>query len=293
VFNGILVAAQALGPSQGEFFGYRLTLRPWLWLLTRTTDYRIFQDKKVPAIIKEVFKDRGFTDFESKIEGEGSFPTLEYCVQYRETDFNFVSRLMEKEGIYYFFKHEDGKHTLVLANAKSSHQAVPGHATTTFHYALGARFTQTDEIITDWTSSRQIRSGVFELNDYNYEQPKTKMSAIEFGPESYTRSDMEIYDYPGNYKDPGVGSRYAQIAIDAEQAQDHRRFGSGTCNQPVSRRPHDPEESGRRRSQRPEESAAGFRVSGVSDRAGITLLRNPALPHRKRRQTAGDLRRKL
>ena len=229
VFNGILVAAQALGPSQGEFFGYRLTLRPWLWLLTRTTDYRIFQEKKVPAIIKEVFKDRGFTDFESKIEGEGSFPTLEYCVQYRETDFNFISRLMEKEGIYYFFKHEDGKHTLVLANAKSSHQAVPGHATTTFHYALGARFTQTDEIITDWTRSRQIRSGVFELNDYNYEQPKTKMSATEFGHESYTRSDMEIYDYPGNYKDPGVGSRYAQIAIDAEQAQDHRRFGSGTA----------------------------------------------------------------
>lgn len=229
VFNGILVAAQSLGPSQNEFFGYRLTLRPWLWLLTRTTDYRIFQDKKVPAIIKEVFKDRGFTDFESKIENEDSFPTLEYCVQYRETDFNFVSRLMEKEGIYYFFKHEDGKHTLVLANAKSSHQPVPSHPTTTFQVAAGARFTQTDEVLTDWTSSRQVRSGIFHLNDYFYEKPKTNMAAIEIGSESYTRSDMEIYDYPGNYKDPGVGSRYAQIALEAEQAQDHRRFGSGTA----------------------------------------------------------------
>jgi type VI secretion system secreted protein VgrG len=226
VFNGILVAAQATGPTQGEYFGYRLTLRPWLWLLTRTTDCRIFQDKKAPAIIQEVFKDRGFTDVESQIKDAGSFPTLEYCVQYRETDFNFVSRLMEKEGIYYFFRHEDNRHVLVLANGKASHQSIPGHAETAFN-VVGQHFVGTEEVIGDWTSTRQMRSGIYEFNDYNYETPKAGMTAIEFGSETYTRSNMEIYDYPGNYKDADTGLRYAGIALEAEQAPDHRRFGNG------------------------------------------------------------------
>jgi len=232
VFNGILVAAQATGSTQTEFFGYRLTLRPWLWLLTRTTDCRIFQNKKAPAIIREVFKDRGFTDFDSQISEEGSFPTLEYCVQYRETDFNFVSRLMEKEGIYYFFRHEGGgddrpaKHILVLANGRSSHKPVPGHQKTEFNF-VEKNFVANKEFISDWTSTRQMRSGVYELNDYNYETPKVKMTAIDFGAETYTRANMEIYDFPGNYKDVDTGLRYAEIALDAEQALDHRRFGSG------------------------------------------------------------------
>ena len=88
---------------------------PWLWFLTRTSDCRIFQEKTVPDIIKEIFRDHGFTDFEERLSG--SYRTWVYCVQYRETDFNFVSRLMEQEGIYYYFKHENGKHTLVLADS--------------------------------------------------------------------------------------------------------------------------------------------------------------------------------
>ena len=99
-------------------------LRPWLWLLTRTSDCRIFPQMTPIDIIKQVFSDRGFSDFRDATTG--SPPTLEYCVQYRETDFNFVSRLMEQYGIYYFFEHSDGKHTLVLADAKSSHKTVPG-----------------------------------------------------------------------------------------------------------------------------------------------------------------------
>ena len=118
---------------------YRIVLRPWLWLLSRTTDCRIWQDKKAPEIIKEVFKDRGFTDFESKLTEEGSYPKLEYCVQYRETDLSFVSRLMEQHGIYYFFKQSGGKHTLVLADSKSSHSPVPELATIPYIPLTAAR----------------------------------------------------------------------------------------------------------------------------------------------------------
>ena len=91
-------------------------LRPWLWLLSRTTDCRIFQDKKAPDIIKRCFRTAASTISNFKLHRRLS--ELEYCVQYRETDLNFVSRLMEQHGIYYFFKHEGGKHTLVLADSK-------------------------------------------------------------------------------------------------------------------------------------------------------------------------------
>jgi len=238
-FHGILVEASRMGVAYGTFFGYRLILRPWLWLLTRTADCRIFLDKTVPQIIKEVFTDRNFgqgTHWISRIEDEGSFPKRDYCVQYRETDFNFVSRLMEKEGIYYYFTHKDGRHILVLANAKSSHDPIltaqlsrneiapskempflPGVA----NFAAGRQ--RIERLITE----RQFRSGVVELNDYNYETPNSQMAAIEIGEKTYERGDMEIYDYPGDYKDADQGLRYAEIVLQAEQARDKRRRAAG------------------------------------------------------------------
>ena len=224
-FNGILVEAQALG-VKNDYYSYRVVLRPWLWLLSHTTDCRIFQDKKAPEIIKEVFKDRGFTDFDSKLTDEGSYPKLEYCVQYRETDLNFVTRLMEKEGIYYFFKHSGGKHTLVLADSKTSHQPVPGRAKMPFHPPSG-EFARKEERIYEWISERRFRTGKIELNDYNYLKPNANMLSDANASERYTRSDMEFYDYPGKYKEKSIGDRYARIQLEAEQALDHRCLGNG------------------------------------------------------------------
>ncbi len=102
-FHGI-VARCSQGAGAGQFASYQVTLRPWLWLLTRTSDCRIFQNQKVPDIIKQVFRDLGFSDFEDALSR--SYREWEYCVQYRETSFDFVSRLMEQEGIYYWFRHE-------------------------------------------------------------------------------------------------------------------------------------------------------------------------------------------
>ncbi|MCG7961122.1 MAG: type VI secretion system tip protein TssI/VgrG, partial [Candidatus Thiodiazotropha taylori] len=112
-FNGFVSQFTQIGHI-AYFAHYRATLRPWLWFLTRTSDCRIFQNKKVPDIIKEVFQENGFSDFEDKLSG--SYREWEYCVQYRETDFNFISRLMEQEGIYFYFDHVDGKHTLVMCD---------------------------------------------------------------------------------------------------------------------------------------------------------------------------------
>jgi type VI secretion system secreted protein VgrG len=224
-FNGIMTEAQWQG-VQDKFDSYRIVLRPWLWLLSHTTDCRIFQDKKAPEIIKEVFQDRGFTDFRSKLTDEGSYPKLEYCVQYRETDLNFVSRLMEQHGIYYFFEHNDGKHTLVLADSKSSHAPVRGRAQMPF-IPHTRDFYRKEECLYDWVSERRFRSGKVELNDYNYLKPNTQMLSDAKASEKYTRSDMELYDYPGKYTEKSDGEFYAKIQLQAEQALDHRRHGNG------------------------------------------------------------------
>jgi type VI secretion system secreted protein VgrG len=224
-FNGILVEAQWVG-ARDHYYAYRVVLRPWFWLLTRTTDCRIFLDKKVPEIIKEVFQDRGFTDFESKLTDEGSYPKHEYCVQYRETDFNFITRLMEKEGIYYFFKHEGGKHKLIMADSKSSHEPVPGRANTPYLPNIG-QFHRTEEHVYEWISERRFETGKIELNDYNYLKPNAQMLSDAKGSERYTRSDMEVYDYPGKYKEKSIGERYAKIQLEAEQARDHHRHANG------------------------------------------------------------------
>jgi type VI secretion system secreted protein VgrG len=224
-FNGIMVEAQWVG-AKDHYYSYRVVLRPWFWLLTRTTDCRIFLDKKAPEIIKEVFQDRGFTDFESKLTDEGSYPKLEYCVQYRETDFNFITRLMEKEGIYYFFKHEGGKHKLVMSDSKSSHQPVPGRASTPYLPNIG-QFHRKEEHVYEWISERRFETGKVELNDYNYETPNAQMRSDAKGSERYTRSDMEVYDYPGKYKEKSIGERYAKIQLESEQARDHHRHANG------------------------------------------------------------------
>ena len=122
--NGF-VSQISVEESLSRHVTYKATLRPWFWFLTRTSDCRIFQEMTVPDIIKQVFRDHGFNDFEESLTGK--YRTWEYCVQYRETDFNFISRLMEQEGIYYFFKHEDGKHVLVIADAPSAHKTIPGY----------------------------------------------------------------------------------------------------------------------------------------------------------------------
>jgi type VI secretion system secreted protein VgrG len=222
-YNGILVEAQWTGLVH-DHHTYRLVLRPWLWLLGRTTDCRIFLDKKAPDIIKEVFDDRGFTDYELKLSEE--CPQLEYCVQYRETDLNFVSRLMEQHGIYYFFQHEGGKHTLVLADSKSSHSAISGLDKVPLRPATG-EFTTEAQHVTEWISARHFRTGKVELNDYNYEKPSAQMLSDAQGSESYQHSNMEFYDYPGKYKVKSDGERYAKIQLQAEQAQDHRRHAHG------------------------------------------------------------------
>jgi type VI secretion system secreted protein VgrG len=122
-FNGYVTRFSA-GGTVGRYHRYRAEVRPWLWFLSRTSDCRIFQEMTVPDIIKKVFADHKMADV--SMELTGSYKTWTYCVQYRETDLNFVSRLMEEEGIYYYFRHTKGHDTLVVTDSLSKHEPFSG-----------------------------------------------------------------------------------------------------------------------------------------------------------------------
>ncbi|HYA41541.1 MAG TPA: type VI secretion system tip protein VgrG [Syntrophobacteraceae bacterium] len=205
------------GGTVGDLYAYHATVRPWLWFLTLTANCRIFQEKKTPDIIKEVFKDQGFTDYEEALSG--SYQPWEYCVQYRETDFNFVSRLMEHEGIYYYFKHENDKHTLVLSDSTSSHQPFPGYERLPFYPRDTAQRRERDHIF-DWHISQEVQPGVCALNDFHFKTPKANLHAKSAIKHSHAVSDMEVYDYPGIYLESGEGEKYARVRIEERQC-DH------------------------------------------------------------------------
>ncbi|HEV2331444.1 MAG TPA: type VI secretion system tip protein TssI/VgrG [Verrucomicrobiae bacterium] len=203
--------------QQGTVARYRATLSPKLWLLTRTADCKIFQDQTVPDIIDAVFQAHGLTsgtDYKSSLTA--MYIKQEFCVQYRETAFNFVSRLMEQEGIYYFFKHdEDGKHVLVLADANSAHDPFPGYDDLTYRPATGKHEEQR-ESVTDWIVEKEIQTGKYKLTDYNFQKPAMDLLAHDEGQRS---TDLEIFDYPGGYAIPEDGQTYVKLRLQELQAQ--------------------------------------------------------------------------
>ena len=215
-FNGYISRFVQAG-EQGDFARYRAILVPWLWFLTRTADCRIFQKKKVPDIIEEVFKAHGFKDY--KLRLSGSYSPWEYCVQYRETDFNFVSRLMEQEGIYYYFTHEDGKHTLVLADAASSHDPFPDYDTLSFRPPVQQAGDQNEETITEWVIEKEVQPGVYAMADFNFKTPSSPILVNANINRKHEAADFEVYDYPGEYDDRSSGDAYAKVRIQELQAQ--------------------------------------------------------------------------
>ncbi|MGN8274416.1 type VI secretion system Vgr family protein [Pseudomonas sp. SMN5] len=229
-FHGI-VARCSQNVDQGQFASYQATLRPWLWLLTRTSDCRIFQNLTIPQIIKQVFRDLGFSDFEDALSRP--YREWEYCVQYRETSFDFVSRLMEQEGIYYFFRHEQGRHVLVLADAYGAHTTAPGYASVPY-YPKNDQHRERDHIH-DWHLAQEVQPGSLELNDYDFQRPSARIDVRSAMPRPHAAGDYPLYDYPGTYVQSEDGEHYARTRIEAlqtlheqvELAGNARGLGSG------------------------------------------------------------------
>ena len=172
-FNGFISGFSAGDEDENGRREYSAEVVPWLWFLTQTADCRIFQNKTVPQIIEQIFKDLGFSDFETS-EIKGDHKQWEYCVQYRETDFNFVSRLMEQEGMFYFFRHEEGKHMLVLADQKNAYKDCQ-EKEVNYPTDTGARAVV--DHITSWEHRYEFHSGKWAQTDFNFKTPSTSLMA--------------------------------------------------------------------------------------------------------------------
>jgi type VI secretion system secreted protein VgrG len=223
-FHGI-VARCSQNVDTGQFASYQVTLRPWLWLLTKTSDCRIFQNQTIPQIIKQVFRDLGFSDFEDTLSRP--YREWEYCVQYRENSFDFVSRLMEQEGIYYFFRHEKDRHVLVLADAYGAHENAPGYASVPY-YPKDEQQRERDHIH-DWHLAQEVQSGSLELNDYDFQRPSARIDVRSAMPRPHTAGDYPLYDYPGTYVQSQDGEHYARTRIEALQSLHERIELSGNA----------------------------------------------------------------
>jgi len=214
-YNGY-VTRFSQGGKDGFYHRYFAVVRPWLWFLTRTADCRIFQDMTVPDIIKKVFGDHETADF--KLELTNPYRKWTYCVQYRETDFNFVSRLMEEEGIYHYVKHTDGHNTVVLTDSYSGHAAFPGAKE--IHFISPEKLARPDiEHISSWDFAREIQPGVYVHDDYDLERPSVELQTKKVVPRTYAPSNYEVFDYPGHYLQKADGEQYASVRIDEYGSQ--------------------------------------------------------------------------
>jgi type VI secretion system secreted protein VgrG len=203
---------------------YRATVRPWLWYLTQTSDNKIFQNKSVPDVIKEVLADYKFP---MEMRLSSTYRPWEYCVQYQETDFAFVSRLMEHEGIYYWFKHEDGKHTLVLTDDITQHETLPGTSSIPY-YGPDRTTVPQEEYVSSWEVAEQITPGGFATNDFDFKRPGTSLDSKRLNPGAYDNGDLEVYEWLGGYTDPEQAEHYTRVRL--QDLQSRQEMVSGSSN---------------------------------------------------------------
>lgn len=201
-----------------EFRAYRAEVVPWLWFLSRSADCRIFQHKCIPDIVKEVFDTLGFTDYEFYLQ-HSPYPELEYCVQYRETALNFVSRLMEQAGLFYFFKHEENKHILVIADSNTFFTDLEESR---FVFADGERAPNFAGLVTRWEHDWEFKTGRWAQTDYDFEAPSHSLLTTDKTVLTFPRAgNFERFDYPGGYTDLQRGKQLTRTLMEAEEARYH------------------------------------------------------------------------
>ncbi len=224
--NGQIIKFELAGRelNNSQYYTYRATVRPWLWYLTQARDNRIFQNKTVVDILKEVLGNYSFPVEYKLIE---SYRNWEYCVQYQESDFDFVSRLMEHEGIYYWFRHENGQHTLVLTDDVSTHEPAPGYDTYTY-YDEQRHMLAHEEFVSDWHVQAQITSGGYATVDYDFRKPSARLNSMSKNAQAANTDKLEVYEWQGGYQEVDHGEKYARIRL--QEIQGAREQVRGICN---------------------------------------------------------------
>ena len=208
-------------PGDATAERYNLLLRPWLWWLTLASNNRVFQNLATSDIVTSIFDEHGFSDYELQLTG--SYTPREYCVQYGETDFAFVSRLLEEEGIFWFFTHADGAHTLVLGDSNDAFPPCP-NATTIQYFGqqMGERELHG---IRSGQICRQAVSGVYRATDYEFTTPTTSL----YGQAEAVAGPLSVYEHPGGYTAKARGDALGTMRVNALRSQESRFIGESDC----------------------------------------------------------------
>ncbi|MFT5083968.1 MAG: type VI secretion system secreted protein VgrG [Lentisphaeria bacterium] len=221
VFNGYIKDFSVGEVKSHGLRSYKMTMVPWLWFLSQTNNHRIFQNKNTKDIVSQIFQDLDFSDFEFRAAG-GS--VREYCIQHNESDLHFVSRLLEEEGIAYYFTHEKSKHQLTLVDQKNAYDEC---GETDLEYSNG---TSPGAQITRWEHLHNFKKGQWSLSDYNFKEPTKKLFSNTKTTSKFANNDKyEHYEYPGMY-DAALGNDLVKIRLDAEEAGINTVLGTSDCS---------------------------------------------------------------
>ena len=223
-FHGVIWSYSYLGDTT-RYSKYRAVLVPWFRLLTRHRDSRIFQNLNVQEILEEVFSMLGFKDYEFSLQQ--TYEKREFCVQYNETDFDFVSRLLEEEGIFYFFRHEKNKHVMVMGDSPSAHVPCPKQKEAAYQTSEGGLLAS--DVVTSFGMAKEMRSGEYSVNDYNFETPVANLLAKVDSSIKQSRKEFGLYEYPGNFGVLDQGDKLAKIRMEAEEARYSSATGGSSC----------------------------------------------------------------
>ncbi|MCL5777309.1 type VI secretion system tip protein VgrG [Limibaculum sp. FT325] len=224
-FVGHCIEAEFVGEYQGLAL-YRAELRSWPWLLTRQQGSRIFQDISAIDIIKQILNERGFADYEDKSAGAGA-TVRKFCVQYRESDWDFICRLMEEEGLYYCFNHAEGVATLLLVGDAGQLTSLDVRSEVEFHFKEDVARKRADHIY-EWSGREMLTRGKVTLNDFNFVTPGADLKVTKQdakGTNSYNQ--FELYDHPGRYADTELGDARTRVRMEALAAQHLLSRGAG------------------------------------------------------------------
>jgi type VI secretion system secreted protein VgrG len=223
IVHGVVDRFEHTG-NRGRFGLYRARVVPYLQWLSLERDCRIFQNKSVPDIVKLVFQDSKLPADRFDFRMKESYAPVEYCVQYRETDLAFVSRLLEEEGIFYFFDHSDKKHLLVIADGPVAYKEIAGESGVTYNFSQG--MAPTEECVYRFAFSRQVRSGKMTRKDYNFEKPTLDLKKEE---QAKVHEKLEVYDYPGRYVEPDRGKKLSKVQLEESMTYYETAEGESTC----------------------------------------------------------------
>ncbi|MDO4641978.1 MAG: type VI secretion system tip protein TssI/VgrG [Neisseria sp.] len=224
--NGLVTDFGYFGEDEDEedYHAYTAVLRPFMWYLTQNVDSRVFVDKSVLDITKEVLAPFGFP---FQIKCQKGYRTRGFCVQYQETSFNFISRLFEQEGIYYYFDHKNDSHELVITDDVGSLTAIAGNPALPYHSRQVAAGAPSIEYIDEWAERDSLKSNKYSTQDYNYNNAKVAMKSSD-SVHDFNSVDMEHYDFYTGFSDVSEAQNYSQVRSESLKSQTKVITGSGT-----------------------------------------------------------------